>query len=94
MEKRDEINVDKEVADYMEKHGDFRVCTSCTGPCLVPLEFAEIKTKENSSIPDILVMVGRRRLYVSGTQYRRGLRRISQEMLGRKACGIGSAARS
>lgn len=57
--------VTPEVIKYiMEQNRDYRVCTSCGGPVLLPVSIK--KPKPN----DIKIAVGERTLYVSATQAR------------------------
>lgn len=67
--------VDNEVKDFINREDrDFRVCTSCSGPVLVPLDMAPAKTS------DIEIKVGDNTLFVSivMAQY---TRRIHKSML-------------
>ncbi len=78
---REEIKVDQEVIDYIKKNGgDFRVCTSCGGPALVQAD------KDNIKDTDIVIPIGGQRLFISGSQYNWGLRKITKNVIGRKVC--------
>ncbi|MDR0523834.1 MAG: hypothetical protein LBG62_05385 [Candidatus Methanoplasma sp.] len=58
-----EIRVDEGVRKRIAEEGrDYRVCTSCTGPALVPTSVKPPKTS------DIVVEIGGNRLYVSRVQ--------------------------
>jgi hypothetical protein len=62
---RSDLNVSPEVGDYIEKRGcDFRVCTSCGGPILLPIR---VKPPKNT---DILVKTRNHTIYVSIHQVR------------------------
>ncbi|MDI9633521.1 MAG: hypothetical protein QFX32_05620 [Methanolinea sp.] len=61
----EEIPVTEDVADYVERRGcDFRVCTSCGGPILLPVT---IKPPKPTDIP---VRVRERTIFVSVHQAR------------------------
>lgn len=58
-----EIQVDEDVKRYIESMGcDFRVCTACMGPALVP---TKVKGPKES---DIAIPVGSHTLYISRIQ--------------------------
>ena len=60
-----EVNIRPEVIDYIEKRNcDFRICTSCGGPILLPVR---IKPPKKS---DILVKAGSHTIYISIHQVR------------------------
>lgn len=78
---QEKIIIENEVLDYIKKKGgDFRICTSCEGPTLVPLE---VSPKKDT---DIVMNIGRQKLFVSWHQYNLGLRRITKDMIERKLC--------
>lgn len=57
------IVVDDDVKNYiLEQKQDFRVCTACSGPALVPITVKEPKTS------DIMVPIGDYVLYISAVQ--------------------------
>ena len=59
------IAVAPEVVDYIEKRGcDFRICTSCGGPILLPVN---IKPPKKS---DVLYQAGGHTIYISIHQVR------------------------
>jgi len=59
------VNISPEVLDYIEKRNcDFRICTSCGGPILLP---ARIKPPKKS---DILIKAGSHTIYISIHQVR------------------------
>ncbi len=67
--------IDDEVKDFINKEDrDFRICTSCSGPVLVPLDMARAKSS------DIEIKVGDNTLFVSivMAQY---IRRIHKSIL-------------
>ena len=67
--------VDEEVKDFINREDrDFRVCTSCSGPVLVPVDLAPVKTS------DIEINVGDNTLFVSIVMARY-TRRIHKSML-------------
>ncbi len=69
------LDIDHEVKDFIMKHkGDFRLCTTCGGPVIVPVA---MKSPKDS---DIVIQVGTNKLYVSKVQARY-LRRIDKHML-------------
>lgn len=58
-----EITVDQEVKDLIESQGcDYRVCTACMGPALVPVS---VKSPKES---DLKIPVGNHILYISRVQ--------------------------
>lgn len=58
-----EITVDQEVRDLIESQGcDYRVCTACMGPALVPVS---VKSPKES---DLKIPVGNHTLYISRVQ--------------------------
>ncbi|MCL2148242.1 MAG: hypothetical protein FWH47_02775 [Methanomassiliicoccaceae archaeon] len=70
-----EITVDGDVRKLIASEGrDYRICTSCTGPALVP---TTVKPPKES---DIRIPVGGNTLYVSIVQARY-VRRITMDML-------------
>ncbi len=69
------LDIDPEVKAFILEHkGDFRVCTTCGGPMILPVE---MKSPKDS---DIVVHVGSSRLYISRVQANY-LRRIEKHML-------------
>lgn len=76
------IRIDAEVEEYIRKRKkDFRVCTSCSGASLVPIEWSAPKET------DLKVKVGSNTLYISAVQAR-WLRRIDMKMLDTGSCGL------
>jgi hypothetical protein len=60
-----EVNISPEVLDYIGKRNcDFRICTSCGGPILLPVR---IKPPKKS---DILIKAGSNTIYISIHQVR------------------------
>ena len=58
-----EIQVDEDVKEYIMSQGcDFRICTACMGPALVPIS---VKRPKDT---DIKIPVGDQTLYVSRIQ--------------------------
>ncbi|MCD4845496.1 MAG: hypothetical protein K8R25_13525 [Methanosarcinales archaeon] len=54
------IIVDKEIKEYINKHDrDFRICTSCRGPVLMPIDIIPSKPG------DIKVKIGDNTLFMS-----------------------------
>jgi hypothetical protein len=69
------LDIDPEVKAFiLKRKGDFRVCTTCGGPVIVPVE---MKGPKDS---DIVMQVGTNKLYISKVQARY-LRRIEKHML-------------
>ncbi len=69
------IAVDDDVRNYVMDSGkDYRVCTSCYGPALVPVE---MKGPKDS---DISIPIGDQTLYVSRVQAMY-ISRVSKDML-------------
>lgn len=70
-----EIPVDEDVIEYINAQGcDFRICTACMGPALVPVK---VKGPKET---DIKIPVGNQTLYVSRVQARY-IDRVSMDML-------------
>lgn len=70
-----EIPVDEDVIKYINAQGcDFRICTACMGPALVPVK---VKGPKES---DIKIPVGNQTLYISRVQARY-IDRVSMDML-------------
>ena len=58
-----DIKIEKGVEEYIKKQKkDFRVCTSCFGPALVPINLSEPKSS------DIKVKIGENTLFISSVQ--------------------------
>ncbi|MDK2833606.1 MAG: hypothetical protein PWR29_1445 [Methanolobus sp.] len=71
------ITIEKEVEDFIKKSGrDFRLCTTCGGPAIYPVEYTSPKES------DIVMRMGNSTLYVSGVQARY-LRQIEMRMIER-----------
>lgn len=70
-----EIPIDDDVKQYIMSQGcDFRICTSCMGPALVPVT---VKAPKST---DIQIPVGDRTLYISRVQARY-IDRVSMDMI-------------
>ncbi|MDR1954354.1 MAG: hypothetical protein LBP82_00155 [Candidatus Methanoplasma sp.] len=70
-----EITVDNDVKKLIMSEGrDYRICTSCTGPALVP---TTVKTPKES---DLKIPIGKNTLYISRVQARY-VNRITLDML-------------
>lgn len=70
-----EIKVDEDVKRYiLSQKQDFRVCTACSGPALVPITVKEPKKN------DIMVPIGDYVLYVSAVQAMY-INRVTMDML-------------
>ena len=70
-----DITVDEDVKKLIiAERRDYRVCTSCTGPALVP---TTIKGPKES---DIRIPIGKNILYISLVQARY-IRRVTMEMI-------------
>lgn len=70
-----DIRVDEDVRMMIESEGrDYRVCTACTGPALVPVEVKKPKDT------DIRIPVGGNTLYISRIQARY-IDRVTMDML-------------
>lgn len=70
-----EIAVDDNVRELIMSEGrDYRICTSCTGPALVP---TTVKRPKES---DIVIPIGNNALYISLVQARY-VRRVSLDMI-------------
>jgi hypothetical protein len=70
-----EVIVEPEVIEYINRRNcDFRICTSCGGPILLP---ARVKPPKQS---DLLLKAGSHTIYISMHQVR-FLHRIRMEMI-------------
>lgn len=70
-----EIPIDDDVKQYIMSQGcDFRICTACMGPALVPVT---VKAPKST---DIQIPVGDRTLYISRVQARY-IDRVSMDMV-------------
>ena len=70
-----EIKVDKDVQDYiLSQKQDFRVCTACSGPALVPIT---VKAPKKN---DVMIPIGDYVLYVSAVQAMY-INRVTMDML-------------
>jgi len=70
-----EIGVDDDVRRLIMSEGrDYRVCTACTGPALVP---TTVKGPKES---DIRIPIGKNTLYISIVQSRY-IRRVTMDMV-------------
>ncbi len=70
-----EIPIDDDVRQYINSQGcDFRICTACMGPALVPVSVKPPKST------DIQIPVGGQTLYISRVQARY-IDRVSMDML-------------
>ena len=70
-----EIPIDDDVKQYRMSQGcDFRICTACMGPALVPVT---VKAPKST---DIQIPVGDRTLYISRVQARY-IDRVSMDMI-------------
>ncbi|AEH61550.1 conserved hypothetical protein [Methanosalsum zhilinae DSM 4017] len=71
----DQITVDPEIKSYiLQKKKDYRVCTTCSGPLVLPVN---IKPQKPS---DIIIDLGGQKLYVSRVQAQR-VRNIDMSMM-------------
>lgn len=76
------IQIDEEVKDFIKKQkNDFRVCTSCSGASLVPIEWSQPKDT------DLKMKIGSNTLFISAVQAR-WLRRIDMKMLDTGSCSL------
>ena len=76
------IHIDDEVKEYVKKQKkDFRVCTSCSGASLVPVEWSSPKET------DLKVKIENNTLYISAVQAR-WLKRIDMKMLDTGSCSL------
>lgn len=70
-----EIQVDEDVKRMIESEGrDYRICTACTGPALVPT------TVKGPKDTDIRIPIGSNTLYISRVQARY-IDRVTMDML-------------
>ena len=70
-----EIPIDDDVKQYIMSQGcDFRICTACMGPALVPVT---VKAPKST---DIQIPVGDRTLHISRVQARY-IDRVSMDMI-------------
>ena len=70
-----EIPIDEDVRQYIMSQGcDFRICTACMGPALVPV------TVKAPKPTDIQIPVGNQTLYISRLQARY-VDRVSMDMI-------------
>lgn len=76
------IEIDEKVKEYIKRQKkDFRVCSSCSGASLVPVEWSAPKET------DLKVKIGSQTLYISAVQAR-WLRRIDMRMLDTGSCSL------
>lgn len=76
--------VDDEIKEYIKKQNrDFRLCTSCGGPILVPVDMAPPKPT------DIEIVIDENTLYISAVQAR-FTRRIHRSLLEQWTLDLGS----
>ncbi|MFQ6121025.1 MAG: hypothetical protein ACE5KE_14215 [Methanosarcinales archaeon] len=69
--------IDEEVKEYIKnKNRDYRVCTTCSGPMILPIEIKPFKPT------DLKVQIGDNTLYVSAFMARY-INRIDKHMLDR-----------
>ena len=69
------IMVDENVKRFIEEKGvDYRVCTACSGPALVPI------TVKGPKPNDIKIPIGKNTLYISAVQARY-ISRVTLDML-------------
>lgn len=81
-DEKTKIEIDDNVKEYIRKQKkDFRVCTSCSGASLVPVEWS--RPKET----DLKVKIGSQTLYISIVQAR-WLKKIDMKMLDTGSCSI------
>ncbi len=81
-DEKGEIEIDEDVKEYIKKQKKgFRVCTSCSGASLVPVEWSQPKET------DIKMKIGGNTLYISAVQAR-WLRRIDLKMLDTGSCSM------
>ncbi|TGC10952.1 hypothetical protein [Methanolobus halotolerans] len=72
-----EIEIEKDVENFIKKAArDFRLCTTCGGPVIYPIEYSTPKDT------DLTVEIGDSTLYISRVQARY-LRQIEMRMLER-----------
>jgi hypothetical protein len=70
-----DIAVDQSVIDFIEQNGqDYRVCTTCSGPVLLPVAMKPSKPS------DIVIKVGKHTLYVSRVQAKY-VRKITSDLI-------------
>ena len=70
-----EIAVDQNVVNYINQNEqDYRICTSCSGPVMLPIS---LKSPKSS---DIIITVGNNRLYISRVQARY-IRKVTPDMI-------------
>ena len=70
-----EISVDEDVKQYINAQGcDFRICTACMGPALVPVT---VKAPKET---DVRIPVGNQTLYISRIQARY-ITNVSMDMI-------------
>lgn len=72
-----QIRIEKEVEEFIIRSGkDFRLCTTCGGPAIYPVEYTTPKDS------DIVIKMGDSTLYVSRVQAKY-LRQIEMRMIER-----------
>ncbi|OPX61272.1 MAG: hypothetical protein A4E29_00904 [Methanomassiliicoccales archaeon PtaB.Bin134] len=70
-----EIAVDDSVKNFIIQNGqDYRICTSCSGPVMLPVS---LKSPKSS---DIVIKVGSNTLYISRVQARY-IRKVTTDMI-------------
>ncbi|MEM2315670.1 MAG: hypothetical protein QXI35_06195 [Candidatus Nezhaarchaeales archaeon] len=75
-----EIEIDDELVRYLQKEPfEYRVCTDCCGPVILPIE---LKPPKES---DYIVDLGSKKLYISSIQAL-WIRRLTMDMLRESCC--------
>lgn len=70
-----EIAVDDSVKNFIIQNGqDYRICTSCSGPVMLPVSLRSPKSS------DIVIKVGNHALYISRVQARY-IRKVTTDMI-------------
>lgn len=77
-----DITVDQSVVNYINQSGqDYRICTSCSGPVMLPIGLKSPKAN------DIIIKIGENVLYISRVQARY-IRKVTADMIYDPSVGL------
>lgn len=80
------ISVEQDVVDFIKRtNQDYRICTSCSGPVMLPVA---LKSPKSS---DIVIEVGQNKLYISRVQARY-IRKVTSDMIYDPQVGLSCSA--
>jgi len=81
-----QIPVEQGVVDFITQNKqDYRICTSCSGPVMLPVALKSPKST------DIVIEIGNNKLYISRVQARY-LRRVTSDMIYDPEVGMSCSA--